>query len=66
MLNVKFAFTVLLMVTVLGIAACSDDDGDEGGTTTGAKEAGTPAGEEETGTSAQGRANPDQDALGST
>jgi hypothetical protein len=30
---VKTAFTVLLMVSLLGIAACGDDDGDEGGTT---------------------------------
>ena len=35
MVKVKTAFTVLLMVSLLGIAACSDDDGDEGGTTTG-------------------------------
>jgi len=58
MLNVKTAFTVLLMVSLLGIAACSDDDGDEGGTTTGVKEAGTPASEDETGTSAQGSGEP--------
>ena len=30
---VKAAFTVLLMVSLFGIAACGDDDGDEGGTT---------------------------------
>jgi hypothetical protein len=30
---VKTAFAVLLMVSLLGIAACSDDDADEGGTT---------------------------------
>jgi len=51
--KVKTAFTVLLMVSLLGIAACSDDDGDEGGTTTGAEEAGTTAGGDETGTSAK-------------
>jgi hypothetical protein len=31
--KVKTAFTVLLMVSLLGIAACGDDDEDEGGTT---------------------------------
>ena len=51
MVKVKTPFTVLLMVFLLGIAACSDDDGDEGGTTTGAEEAGTTAGGDETGTS---------------
>jgi len=30
---VKTAFTVLLMVSLLGIAACSDNGADEGGTT---------------------------------
>jgi hypothetical protein len=54
MVMVKTAFTVLLMVSLLGIAACSDDDGAEGGTTTGAEEAGTTAGGDETGTSAKG------------
>jgi len=35
MVKVKTPFTVLLMVALLGIAACSDDDdADEGGTTT--------------------------------
>jgi hypothetical protein len=29
----RTAFTVLLVVSVLGIAACGDDNGDEGGTT---------------------------------
>ena len=29
MVKVKTAFTVLLMVSLLGIAACGDDDGDE-------------------------------------
>ena len=48
MVKVKTAFTVLLMVSLLGIAACGDDDGDEGGTTTGAEEAGTTAGGDET------------------
>ena len=42
----------------LGIAACSDDDGDEGGTTTGAEEAGTTAGGDETGTSAKESGEP--------
>jgi hypothetical protein len=37
---VKTSFTVLLMISFLGIAACGDDD-DEGGTTTGAEEAET-------------------------
>jgi hypothetical protein len=43
--KVKVAFTVLLMVSLLGIAACDDDDDDggSGGTTTGAEEAGTDA-----------------------
>jgi hypothetical protein len=53
MVKVKTAFTVLLMVSLLSIAACGDEDGDEGGTTTGAKEAGTTAGEDETETSAK-------------
>jgi hypothetical protein len=58
MLNVKPAFAVVLMVSLLGIAACSDDDGDEGGTTTRAKEAGTTAGGDETGTNANERGEP--------
>ena len=58
MVKVKTAFTVLLMVSFLGIAACSDDDGDEGGTTTGAEEAGTTAGEDDTGTSAKESGEP--------
>jgi hypothetical protein len=33
MVKVKTAFTVLLMISLLGIAACGGDDGDEGGTT---------------------------------
>jgi hypothetical protein len=33
MVHVKTAFTVLLLVSLLGIAACGDEDGDEGGTT---------------------------------
>ena len=32
-----------LTVAAIGLAACGDDDGDEGGTTTGAEEAGTTA-----------------------
>ena len=58
MVELKTGFTVLLMVSLLGIAACSDDDGDEGGTTTGAGEAGTTAGGDETGTSADKRGEP--------
>ena len=58
MVKVKAAFTVLLMVSLLGIAACSDDDGDEGGTTTGAEEAETTAGGDETGTSAKESGEP--------
>jgi hypothetical protein len=58
MVKVKTAFTVLLMVSLPGIAACSDDDGDEGGTTTGADEAGTSAGGDETGTSAKESSEP--------
>jgi hypothetical protein len=43
MVKVKTAFTVLVMVFLLGIAACSNDDGDEGGTTgTSAKEGSDP------------------------
>jgi hypothetical protein len=53
MVKVKTAFTVLLMVSLLGLAACGGDDGDEGGTTTGAEEAGTTAGGDETGTGAK-------------
>jgi hypothetical protein len=51
MIKAKTAFTVLLTVSLLGIAACDGDDGDEGGTTTGAAEAETTAGGDETGTS---------------
>jgi hypothetical protein len=51
MVRVKTALTVLLMVSLLGIAACDDDDENEGATTTGAEEAGTTAGGDETGTS---------------
>jgi hypothetical protein len=58
MVKAKAAFTVLLMVSLLGIAACSDDDGDEGGTTTGAEEAGTTAGGDDTGTSANESTEP--------
>ena len=57
MVKIKAAFTVLLMVSLLGIAAC-DDNGDEGGTTTGAEEAGTTAGGDETGTSANESGEP--------
>ena len=43
MVKVKSAFTVLVMVFLLGIAACSNDDGDEGGTAAGGDETGTSA-----------------------
>jgi hypothetical protein len=43
MVKVKTAFTVLLMVFLLGIVACSNDAGDEGGTTAGGDETGTSA-----------------------
>ena len=46
------------VVTALGLAACGGDDGDEGGTTTGAEEAGTTAGGDETGTSAKKSGEP--------
>jgi hypothetical protein len=38
MAKVKTAFTVLPMVALLGMAACSDDDGNDGGATNGAEE----------------------------
>jgi hypothetical protein len=41
---VKIPFTVLLMVSLLGLAACDDDEGDEGRTATSAAEAGATAG----------------------
>jgi hypothetical protein len=53
MVTVKTAFTVQLMVSLLGIAACSDDDGDESRTTTGPEAAATTADGDETGTSAE-------------
>ena len=57
MVRIKTAFTVLLMVSLLGIAACSDDDGDEGGTTA------APDGETTSTTAAEEqRTDPDQDA----
>src|SRR5215208_1821368 len=49
---------VLLMVSLLGIAAGTDDDGDEGETTTGAEGAGTTAGADAPGTSAKGSGEP--------
>jgi hypothetical protein len=58
MVKVKTGVTKLLMVSLLAIAACSDDDGGEGGTTAGAEEAGTTTGGDETGTSAKGSGEP--------
>src|SRR3954447_20982459 len=58
MLKVKTAFTVLLMISLLGLAACGDDEGDEAGTTTGTEETGTTAGRDETGTSAKDGGEP--------
>ena len=58
MVKVKTAFTVLLTISLLGLAACGDDDGDKGGTTTGAEETGTTAGRDETGTSAKDGGEP--------
>src|SRR4051794_35255328 len=58
MVKVKTSFTVLLMTSLLGLATCGDDDGDEGGTTTGAEETGTTAGGDETGTSAKDGGEP--------
>jgi hypothetical protein len=43
MVKVKSAFTALLMVFLFGIAACSNDDGDEGGTAAGGDKTGTSA-----------------------
>ena len=48
----KTGFTVLLMVCLLGLAAC-DGDENEGGATTSAEDAGTTAGGDETGTTAK-------------
>ena len=36
MVRIKTAFAVLLMVSLLGIAACGDDDADESRTAIGA------------------------------
>ena len=44
MVKVKTASAVLLMISLLGFAACGDDDGD--GTTTGAEETGTTSAKE--------------------
>jgi hypothetical protein len=52
MVKVKTALALLLMVSLLGLPACGDDDGDEGGATTGAEETETTAGGDETGTTA--------------
>jgi hypothetical protein len=43
MVKVKSAFTALLMVFLFGIAGCSNDDGDEGGTGAGGDKTGTSA-----------------------
>ncbi len=45
MVRVKTPFTVLLMVSLLSIAACDDDDGNEGGTTTETGTSGKEGGE---------------------
>jgi hypothetical protein len=58
MVKVKTAFTELLMVSLLGVAACGDDDGDESRTFIPAEEAGTTAGGDETGTSAKESGEP--------
>ena len=50
MVKVKSAFTALVMVCCLSIAAC-DDDEDQGGANTGGEATGTTAGEDKTGTS---------------
>jgi hypothetical protein len=39
----KLWLPLVLAVTAIGLAACGDDDGDEGGTTAGADETGTTA-----------------------
>jgi hypothetical protein len=49
----KLLLALALVVTASGLAACGDDDGDEGGTTPGAEEVGTTAGGDETGTTAK-------------
>jgi hypothetical protein len=43
MAKVKTPFAVLLLISVLGLAACGDDDGDKGGTTTATEGTGTSA-----------------------
>jgi hypothetical protein len=43
MTRTKTAFVVLLTISLLGLAACGDDDGDEAGTATGTEETGTNA-----------------------
>jgi hypothetical protein len=54
MLRIRTAFMVLLTVSLLGTAACGDDDRDKSGTATpGAEEAETTAGGDETGASAK-------------
>ena len=49
----KLLLALALVVTALGLAACGDDDGDEGGTTGAAQEIGTTAGGDEPGTTAE-------------
>jgi hypothetical protein len=53
MVKAKTAFTVLLMISLLGLAACGGD-----GTTTGAEKTGTTAGRDKTGTSAKDGGEP--------
>jgi hypothetical protein len=58
MVTVKTVFAKLLMVCLLGIAACSDDDGDGSQTATGPEDAATTAVGDETETSATGSREP--------
>jgi hypothetical protein len=59
MLRIRTAFMVLLTVSLLGTAACGDDDRDTGGTATpGAEEARTTAGGDETGASGKESGEP--------
>src|SRR4051794_14618934 len=57
MVKVKTS-SVLLVISLLGLGACGDDEGDEAGITTGAEETGTTGGRDETGTSAKDGGEP--------